>query len=154
MKKITFLLFTFISLSLVSQTKLTSSLTESYNGSTWQNSSKTEYSYDASGNVTEEIYLSWDSTSSQWIPLDKSSYTYNADNKATVVLYEYLGSDSEQYRTNYTYDANGNLILILDQEWNGSAWVNSYKFDLTYTNNRLSGGASYTWSGTDWIVTG
>lgn len=143
-----------MSLSLVSQTKLTSSLTESYNGSTWQNSSKTEYSYDASGNVTEEIYLSWDSTSSQWIPLDKSSYTYNADNKATVVLYEYLGSDSEQYRTNYTYDANGNLILILDQEWNGSAWVNDYKFDLTYTNNRLSGGASYTWSGTDWIVTG
>lgn len=153
MKKITFLLFTFMSLSLVSQTKLTSSLTESYDGTAWQNSSKTEYIYDASGNVTEETYLSWDTTSAQWIPLDKSSYTYNANNKATVVLYEYLGSDSEIDRTNYTYDANGNLILILDEDWNGSAWVNSYKFDLTYTNNRLSGGASYTWGGTDWIVT-
>lgn len=153
MKKITFLLFTFMSLSLVSQTKLTSSLTESYDGTAWQNSSKTEYIYDASGNVTEETYLSWNTTSAQWIPLDKSSYTYNANNKATVVLYEYLGSDSEIDRTNYTYDANGNLILTLDQDWNGSAWVNSYKVDLTYTNSRLSGAASYTWSGTDWIVT-
>ncbi|UAM99673.1 T9SS type A sorting domain-containing protein [Polaribacter litorisediminis] len=153
MKKITFLLFTFMSLSLASQTKLTSNLTESYNGASWQNSSRTEYSYDASGNVTEETYLSWDSTSSQWLPLDKSSYTYNADNKATVVLYEYFwGSDSEQNRSNYTYNTNGDLILILDEDWNGSAWVNSYKIDLTYTNNRLSGGTSYEWNGTDWVV--
>jgi YD repeat-containing protein len=152
MKKITLLLCTFMSLSLVSQTKLTSELTESYNGSTWQKSSKTEYSYDASDNVTEETYLSWDSTSSQWLSQDKSSYTYNADNKATVELYQWFGSGSEQYRSNYTYNTNSDLILILDEYWNGSDWVNSYKVDLTYTNNRLSGGTSYEWSGTNWVV--
>ncbi|MFT4684458.1 MAG: hypothetical protein ACJA2M_002326 [Polaribacter sp.] len=150
MKKTTFLLLTFITASFFGQVKLTSSLSEYEDGGVWKKSSKTEYSYDDNGNVTVETYLSWDSTSSQWLPLDKSSYTYNADNKATVVLNEYLGSDSEQFRTNYTYNTNGDLILMLDEDWNGSAWVNSYKFDLTYTNNRLSGGTSYDWNGTDW----
>ena len=157
MKKITFLLFTFMSLSLVSQTKLTSSLTESYNGSSWQNSYKIEYSYDDNGNLTEETELFWDTTSSQWKTGFKSFYTYNSDNKATVGLYQSFdstsGSITYQDRTNNTYNSNGDLIQFLDQEWNGSAWVNDYKVDLTYTNNRLSGGASYTWGGTDWIFT-
>lgn len=155
MKKITFLLFTCITMSLVSQTKLTSILKENNNGTSWQNSYKIEYIYDANGNVTEETELNWDTASSQWKTSYKSFYTYNTDNKATVGLYQSFdftsGSITYQNRTNNTYNSNGDLIQFLDQEWNGSAWVNSYKFDLTYVDNRVSSGLSYEWSGTDWV---
>ena len=51
MRKIALLLFTLIGLSLHAQKELSSTLTESYDGSAWQNSDKIEYSYEANGNV-------------------------------------------------------------------------------------------------------
>jgi hypothetical protein len=154
MKKITLLLFMFVSLSLASQTKLTSSLAESYNGVTWQNSEKTEYSYDVSGNVTEAVGFFWDTTSSQWKTSYKYAYNYNTDNKATVELFQEFDANTNsiigQERLNYTYNSNGDLIQFLEQDWNGSVWENSLKLDFTYTNNRISGGTEYAWSGTDW----
>lgn len=153
MKKITFLLFTFLSLSLVSQIELTSSLTESYNGNTWENGYKTEYSYSVNGNVTEVNDLFWDS--SIWKTDNKTFYTYNADNKVTVELNQNFDSDtsliSDEYRANFTYSSNGDLIEILEQDFNGSTWDNFYKTDFTYTNNRVSGGLSYEWNGANWV---
>lgn len=154
MKKIALLLFICIGLSLHAQKKLTSTLTENYDGSTWQNSDKIEYSYEASGNVVEEIEFFWQTSESQWMEANKISYSYNTNNKVVVVLNEEFDSNTDSFkessRTNNTYNSNGYLTQFLDQDWSGSAWENSYKTDLTYNGNLVSGGLSYEWVDNNW----
>lgn len=154
MRKFTILLFTFIGLSLFGQKRLTSRLTENYDGSTWQNSNKMEYSYDANGNVIEEIEFFWQTSESQWSAANKISYSYNTNNKVVVALNEEFDSNTNSFkessRTNNTYNSNGYLTQFLDQDWNGSAWENSSKTDLTYNGNLVSGGLSYEWVDNNW----
>lgn len=56
------------------------------------------------------------------------------------------------YRTLYDY-TDGNLTEILEQDWNGSEWVNLGRQLQTYDgSNRLSTMQFQMWSGTDWTV--
>jgi len=155
MKKITLLLFTFITTFLVGQDKLTSNLSEYFDGTSWVNNGRSEFTYDNSRNLTEEIELYWDSSSSQWVKYYVTKYSYNSNNKATSETYENYDSNgnitTEQDRTIYTYNSNGNLTQILEEEYENSNWVNEGKIDLTYTNNRLSSALGYEWNGTAWV---
>lgn len=154
MKKTTFLLFTIISVSLFGQTKLSSSLSEYYDGTNWVSSYKTEYAYDANNNLTEEKELSWDASLNQWKMYGKNLFTYNSNNKATVELYQYdtnSNNNFSQSRTTNTYDSSGNLMQILDEKYENSVWINSSKVDITYSNNRIVSGLSYDWNGTTWV---
>jgi hypothetical protein len=154
MKKITFLLFAILSVSLFGQVKLTSSVSESLNNSVWENSSKREYIYDGNNNLIEEIEYGWNETTNLWIKGFSVTYTYNPSNKATVQLYQdfepITNTISEQRRTTNTYNAQGNIIQILDETYNNNVWVNDYKTDITYSNNRIVSGLSYHWNGTNW----
>ncbi|WP_299671663.1 hypothetical protein [uncultured Polaribacter sp.] len=67
MKKTTFFIFTFITISLLSQTKLTSSLTETNTGTVWINSYKSEFTYDSNNNLTEDTELYWNATTSDQV---------------------------------------------------------------------------------------
>ncbi|MEZ4907956.1 MAG: DUF3836 domain-containing protein [Saprospiraceae bacterium] len=60
--------------------------------------SKTEYTYDANGNVTQYIGYEYDESFSQWV---------------------------FDYKTEYTYDANGHLTQYLEYNWDESTsqWV-------------------------------
>ncbi|MDG1037452.1 MAG: T9SS type A sorting domain-containing protein [Polaribacter sp.] len=154
MKKIALLLFICIGLSLHAQKKLSSTLTESFDGSTWQNSDKIEYNYEANGNVVEEIEFFWQTSESQWTAANKISYNYNTHNKVIVALNEEFDADTNSFkessRTNYTYNSSGYLTQFLDQDWSGSTWENSSKTDLTYNGNLVSGGLSYEWVDNNW----
>jgi hypothetical protein len=57
MKKITFLLFTLITTTFLAQDKLTSSLSEYFNGTDWVSSNKATFTYDNDNNCTEEVEL-------------------------------------------------------------------------------------------------
>jgi hypothetical protein len=153
MKKITFLLFTTISISLFGQIKLTSSLSEYYDGTNWLNSNKTAFTYDANNNLAEEKELSWDASLSQWQMDSKNLYTYNSNNKAIVELYQSYDMNTLLYqsRTTNTYNADGNLMQILNEQYENAVWTNSSKVDITYSNNILVSGLSYEWNGTTWV---
>jgi hypothetical protein len=154
MKKITFLLFTFITTLIVGQDKLTSSIGEYFDGTNWVNGYKTEYTYDSNKNLIEEteLYLN----SSQWVKSYSTMYSYNSNNKATSEIsinYDVNGNNAtEDYRTINSYNSSGNLIQILNEESENSNWVNESKFDLTYTDNKLSLALGYEWNGTEWVV--
>jgi hypothetical protein len=150
MKKITFLLLTFLTLTVSGQDKLTSSVYEYYDGTNWIENSKSEFTYDNSKNLTEQAELYWDSSSSQWIKSYATKYTYNTNNKVTVELYQDYDQNT-QYKTTNTYDSNGELIEFISEFWGGT-WEFEDKFILEYTNNRLSGAVSYVWNGTDWVL--
>lgn len=154
MKKITFLLFTLVSITMFGQNKLTSSVREYLDGTTWYYSGKTEYTYDDNKNLTKETELSWDYATSKWKKSYVSNYSYNSNNKVINESYENYDSDgniTSQYRTINTYNSSGNLIQILNQEFTNSAWINEGKFDLTYTNNKLTAALGYEWDGAAWV---
>ncbi|GAB7257364.1 T9SS type A sorting domain-containing protein [Polaribacter sp. OB-PA-B3] len=155
MKKITLILFVFCGLITSAQNKLTSSLSESYDGTAWTNSSKSTFMYDSNNNLTLETGYYWNSTLQDWEKSFEDSYSYNANNKVTNYSYVSYSNGttqiSYQYRTKYTYNNDGNVIQILDEEYENNSWVNDYKIDLTYSNGKVTGGLSYEWNGSIWV---
>jgi hypothetical protein len=153
MKKITFLFLTLCSLTIFGQVKLTSSLTEFFDGTSYTNIEKTVFTYGSSNNLLRETGFSWIAT--EWKKSSESIYTYNVDNMAIVDLYQEYDMNTNtisfRERSNYMYNADGNLIQILEEEYLGSSWVNVYKSDLQYSNNRISSGLSYEWNGSNWV---
>jgi hypothetical protein len=158
MKKTTLLLIIFFTISIFSQDKLISGTNEYFDGSSWIEYGKAEYTYDGAYNLIEEKQLYWDGQVSQWKISFKATNTFNANKKVIVSLYQDYDTntnsiDSES-RTSYTYNSNGDLTQYIDEEWSGSAWVNSYKLGLTYTNDKITSGFSYAWNGTQWYFEG
>ncbi|SDR78875.1 Por secretion system C-terminal sorting domain-containing protein [Polaribacter sp. KT25b] len=155
MKKITFLLFTIVTTAFFGQEKLTSSLSEYFNGEKWVSSNKATFTYDNDNNFTEEVEFYWDSSTSKWIKSYASKYVYNDDNRVISETYENYDAtgniDGEQYKTINTYNSSGDLSQILNQKSVNSNWVDEGKFELSYTDNRLSSALGYEWNGATWI---
>ena len=115
--------------------------------SQWVNSDKSEYTYDANGNLTVRIYSYWNSGTSQWVNSDLEEYTYDANGNPTVRIYSGWNSETSQWvnsdKYEYTYDANGNPTVEIYSLWNSetSQWENSdkseYTYDLSYGLNDL-----------------
>lgn len=154
MKKITFLLLTFCATTFFGQNKLTSSLSEFFDGTSWVPVNKEEFTYDNSNNLTEETALRWNAGASQWVKTDASTFTYNANNKSLVELYQIFdGTNIDfQNRTTNTYNSEGKLTQFLSEEYLNSNWVNTYKVELEYANGSIASGISYEWNGVNWIV--
>jgi hypothetical protein len=154
MKKITFLVLTLITTTFFGQDKLTSSLSEFFDGSSWTPFNTSEFTYDNDNNLTEIIDLDWDIGTSQWIKFGVATYTYNANNKSVVELYqEYNGSAIQyQYRVSNTYNSEGFLIQILEEDYLTSSWVKAFNINLEYANGNIVSGISSEWNGVDWII--
>jgi len=154
MKKITFLLLTLCVTTFFGQAKLTSSLSEFFDGSTWVPMNRAEFIYDDSNNLTEEAELNWNSGNSQWIKTDAETLTYNANNKAVVELNQsFNGADiSEQNRATNTYNSEGEITQFLEEDYMNSNWVNTDKVDLEYDNGLIVSGISSEWDGVGWII--
>ena len=60
----------------------------------WRDDFKVSYTYDANGNMTEELRQGWDNNN--WV--------------------------NERIKT-FTFDANGNMTEEIWQDWQNSAWV-------------------------------
>ena len=73
---------------------------------------------------------------SAYIPYRHVSQKLNAQNRVTerlfVLLYPATVNDQ---RLTYTYDASGNLLEELDEDWTNNAWVNSFHQLKTFDAN-------------------
>jgi hypothetical protein len=154
MNKITFLLFTLCATTFFSQDKLTSSVSEFFDGSIWVLSDKVAFMYDEINNLTEETTLNWSGATSQWVKSEVDTYTYNEGNKVVVeLLQEFNGATLEMKdRTTNTYNSEGDLTQILDQVYLNSNWVNDQKVALEYDNGIIVSGISSEWDGVGWII--
>jgi hypothetical protein len=107
----------------------------------WENSSKSEYTYDANGNITVYLYYDLNNFISQWENSYKSEYTYDTNGNPTVGIYSDWNSETSQWenssKSEYTYDANGNPTVEIYSYWNSetSQWENSSKSEYTYDAN-------------------
>jgi len=87
--------------------------------SVWVNRGKHTYTYDANGNMTEELCQYW--YNNAWVISWEYTYTYNTNGNMTEELWQYWENNAwaNSRKHTYTYDANGNMTEELWQSW----WV-------------------------------
>lgn len=119
---------------------------------TYWNSNKTDYIRDASGNVTEELYFSYNGTN--WDLTGRMVYTYT-NNLCTEMLNQSTMNNGQTYdnsaKQNYTYDVNGNPTEQIFSAWVNSAWEQMNKSTYAYdASNNVSQILSYNMVGQSW----
>jgi len=82
------------------------------------------------------------------------TYTYDASGNMLTTLWE--DWDGTQWvnfvRYTCTYDASGNRLTELAEDWNGTQWVNDWRWAYTYDiSGNISLFASEIWSGSSWV---
>lgn len=152
--KIRLLLITLLAFNaLAAQTKLLSSINQSFNGSTWDNNQGYNYEYDTNNNLIKSTSYVW--SNGAWEELYIEFYTYNSNNRITQFLSQEYDINTNTYnndfRETYTYISNNNATEILGESWNGSQWINDYKLDINYTGLAISNIFEQIWNGNTWI---
>jgi hypothetical protein len=102
------------------------------------NTSKINYSYNASKQLISESRFSWNPNNNVWDSSGKTMYSYDSHGYQTENLSYYLIGNTWQlswgYKTTNTYDANGRLIGDMGQSWNedSMAFINESKSTYAY----------------------
>ena len=125
---------------------------ESWDGSAWVNSSQGTYAYDGDGNQLSFLHQTWDG--SVWVSVNQYTHTYDGDGNRISSFGEYWDGSAwgNFYLYTYTYDGNGNRLSELEQSWDGNIWVNSSQYSNTYDGNEnLLTHVTQTWDGSVWV---
>lgn len=117
----------------------------------WEDYSLTELSYDASGNITQEISEEWDAESSTWIRR-KTEYSYDASDYL-IQFIEYVWDQSlsqfvNSRKVDMTLNESGLQTQVLVSTWetNPEQWVEVWKYDYSYNvNDALLVETEYGW---------
>ena len=116
--------------------------------SQWYNSWKSIYTYDVNGNLTLFIGLDWDVDI--WHEYERYQYSYDGNGTLTQSIYY---GQSEDIKTEYNYDINGNLIQETDFFWTGNIWRNNWKTEYVYDNvGNLIESFIYGWDLSQWFL--
>ncbi|MCB9202952.1 MAG: T9SS type A sorting domain-containing protein [Flavobacteriales bacterium] len=153
MKKNVLFIIVFLTVLSFGQTKIESSLSQYYDGTSWLNSNGYDYSYDDNGNLISEVEYYWDSSNSTWKNQSITLYNYNTDNKVVQEIYQYWDGTQyiNSYKTTYSYNSAGSITQMINQNWNGTQWENESKSDFTYDNGKILVVLFQDWNGTQWI---
>ncbi len=124
-------------------------LTESYNGSTWENNERASITYSGS-DVSGLLDETWNGTA--WENSYKTSFVYDANHNPLVVTEEAWVSNAWAivYRTTNTYNAGNNLLTSTEEEDKGTGLDLSYRTTNTYTANKLTSELEEVWNGSGW----
>jgi len=127
----------------------------------WQNSTLTEYNYDANRNVTEQTIKFW-LDNSTWENSSYHMFVYDKNNNNTEYYYNYwndtLSTWITWYRDLYTYDENNNQISYFSEDWNNldSVWINYEQAFFSYNDQGILISEVYqSWDSyiSDWVNT-
>ena len=117
------------------------------------------FTYNDIGLIMSSETIIFNPATNDWEYTVKSEIVRNADNLISQITnWEYGTSDWELDSKNlFTYDAQGNQIDEIDQNWNSSSqvFVNSSRLKDTFDldNNRLQSDLFF-WQNGDWSTTG
>ena len=108
-------------------------------GGEWMYSSKEEFTYNDNGFLTVSTSSYWDYFADDWLQSYKSENIYNGTGPQVIEVFHYTWDEDSiqwinEYKDEFTYDDYMNLVLVLEEEWNGSQWRKSFKTELTYNN--------------------
>jgi len=114
------------------------------NDSSFVNTQKTVYGYDAYANLSSEILSSWNNA---WQPMLKYTYASDANHNTISSLYQSWNLNTNSWQNSNlalsTYTGQSYLAFSTMQGWNAStnSWKNQSKYSCTYdaSYNLLSG---------------
>ena len=127
----------------------------------WITVLKEEYTYDASGNLTQFLDYEWDDANIKWVASYKREYTYDAGGNQTLYLrFDWDDATTKwvaSRKSEFTCDAGGNPTQYLDYEWDdaNSKWVADYKSEYTYdADGNLTQYLDYEWddANSKWVA--
>lgn len=109
----------------------------------WVNSSRYQYTFDASNHTTEMLYQNWNT--GNWVNSTKTDYTYDGSGFATgYTKYTWDNGGSAWVNfvlANYTINASGIPLVKLYKSWDAgtSSWVNIEQESYQYnTGNQVT----------------
>jgi hypothetical protein len=122
-----------------------------WNGSEWENSYRTTYTYGAGSRLADAIGQAW--SAAQWNNSAKQLYTYDGNGRLnTYASQTWQTSAWVNYGLSiYSYDGSGNMVEILSQRRQDNAWVNFYRTTLTYSGVRVTTSTSESWQAGSWV---
>jgi subtilisin-like proprotein convertase family protein len=119
----------------------------------WRNYQKFFYTYDASNNLIQTLKQGWYNGFS-WENDEKNTYLYYGENNNLIenVWQNWDGSDWVNYwRYIYLYDEDNNPVEIKRQSWGGSEWIDEVKYLQTFDeSNNMTKSLSQTWDESGW----
>jgi len=127
----------------------------------WEKDSKTEYSYDPNGNISQVINEDWYAANESWVPVGKTEYSYDANDNLIQIIDFTWSVSSNQFinsrKVDRTLDENGLETEALISSWltPPGEWVEVWKYEYDYTvNESLLLEIEYVWDedATDWVL--
>jgi Secretion system C-terminal sorting domain len=106
--------------------------------SEWMNSSKVEHTYNSSGYRLTSTFFGWNIIEEEWVNSYRIENTYEGDFLVSSFSFtwSFISSDWEnEYKNEYSYDGDMNMTQNLESEWDGSAWITSWKGTFEYNND-------------------
>jgi len=157
--KITFLILSFFTLTLFSQTTIDYSLAEFWDGTDWQNRFKYEYQYNTNNELIVSTSLIWHYSGSGWVNSSKNIYTYDTNSNIIERKEQDWNEATNQWEnTNKqirTINGNNNPIQFLNYDWSGTQWIVSYKTTISYISSGIiNESLNLNWDGSQWVNEG
>jgi len=127
----------------------------------WEKDSKTEYSYDGNGNISQVINEEWNTSNEEWVPASKTEYSYDS-NEDLIQIIDFTWSVSgnqfiHSSKVDRTLDENGLETVAMISVWSTppGEWVDVWKYEYDYTvNESLLLETEYAWDedASDWVL--
>lgn len=117
--------------------------TLNYDGTSWVNTSRYIFTYDANNNELTRTTQNWNTTASVWDNFQLIEYTYNSSNQTVLYIYKEWDIPSLSWknksRIDYGYLSNTKMGYKTNATWNitSSAWVFGSQYLYTYTAANL-----------------
>lgn len=139
MKNLILIIIVFINAgSLIAQnSKLDTLVNAIWDGTAWQNRSRTINNYDADCRLKTALKQNWDDATAKWIDYSISAYIYVSENYINQILIQLWLNNSwtNNYRLTYTYDVSFKILSIVGQTWSFDHWSNYISTSNKYDNN-------------------
>ncbi len=127
-----------------------------YNSPAYELSTRTTFTYDASGNRTIEQTEIWDGFSLSWENQSKTINTYDASNKHITAIQQDWNSSTSTWdnnqRTTYTYTSADLMESYTYEDWDAStsSWENFWKSEFTWSGTNMIGETGKWWTSPAW----
>jgi hypothetical protein len=79
-------------------------------------------------------YWTWYDTLGAWSLESQTNYSYSANSQMLLKL---NGNLENQSLETWQFDDNGNILEFIFQIWDGSAWLNFFRFNYVYDGDNL-----------------
>lgn len=125
---------------------VTEVIIQEWENGNWENETKEVYNY--SGDVTTVLY--WDWNGSNWSSDELFTYTRTDNTIELVMQYMEGGAWQNEGKQIITLNFNERVTEILEQEWEGTSWVNDELTTYNYEGDVFPSKTIQEWNGSAW----